>query len=201
MEQQQINLYQPEIKKEEDQFSFSQMTRYWLWLLIGLVLLTFIETYRHYSSQAELKKLAKVKEEVNKQLSLTAKEAAITGSKEELQKEIESLQKKQALENAMIEKLKQVETGAGTGFSKYLNALSEQTVIGVWLTGFSLKDRGQVVTLEGRATAPVLVPQMIANLSQEDVFKGKTFQVFKLSIDEKTSEVNFVLQGKSEKNE
>lgn len=196
---QQINLYQKEILQKEQLLDFKQSLRI-LYILLGVLLLaTVVEIVRHFSMQNEVKNLEQVKATYNKELKKTQKGVVIKMSREQMLKQIQILEEQKVLHQNMVEELKKIKISGMGGFSKFLTALAEQTTTGVWFTHFVFRNPGNYIALEGKVQKPELLPNLIDNLSKEPVFEGQTFQVFKLSVDEKTKEINFILQTVAEK--
>ncbi len=88
---------------------------------------------------------------------------------------------------ALLESLVGEEQGTTEGFSEYLAALSRQHIKGSWLTGIAIERGGQEIAVAGNVLNPKIAPQYLINLSKEDIFKGKKFNV--LEINTRTIEV------------
>lgn len=65
--------------------------------------------------------------------------------------------------------------GTAAGFSRYMMALSRQSLPGVWLTGFDLAAGGGELTLSGRALNPDLLPEYLQRLTREVPLQGRRF--------------------------
>jgi hypothetical protein len=72
-------------------------------------------------------------------------------------------------------------------------SLSRKTVPGLWLTRMDFNTYDAHYTLEGKTLEPDLIPKFMEGLSKESIFSGKTFQVFKVSIDKRKG-LNFLLE-------
>lgn len=71
--------------------------------------------------------------------------------------------------------------GNPLGFSDYLIALSRQHVQGSWITGLSVLQGGEQVSVAGSVLQPELAPLYLQKLANERVFSGKTFSILELS--------------------
>lgn len=65
--------------------------------------------------------------------------------------------------------------GTGKGYAEYMRALARQVTPGLWLTGFVFGDAGKRMEIRGRMVAPDALPEFIARLNGEEVFKGHSF--------------------------
>lgn len=65
--------------------------------------------------------------------------------------------------------------GTSAGFSRYMMALSRQSLAGVWLTGFDIAAGGSELSLSGRALSADLVPTYLQRLTQEPPLRGRRF--------------------------
>lgn len=66
--------------------------------------------------------------------------------------------------------------GSTSGFSAHMRALARQSVGGLWLTGFSIANGGNDVTLRGRMLNADLLPRFLGRLGSEKSFEGRGFK-------------------------
>lgn len=66
--------------------------------------------------------------------------------------------------------------------SHYMKGLARQTVEGVWLTGFSIREKGKAITLRGRSLASEMLPVYIKKLGREPLFRGVGFAGLHVSL-------------------
>lgn len=86
---------------------------------------------------------------------------------------------------------------AGAGFAEHLQGLGRQVIDGLWFTGIELSDAGGEMVLTGATLEPEYVPRYLQKLSQEAVFSGHQFQVFRMSIpEEKRGGMNFEVRSR-----
>jgi len=74
--------------------------------------------------------------------------------------------------NARLQEAARLQTGR---FSDYFQALSRQTLDGVWLTGFSAEWPNGRMTLSARALSADLVPRYLKRLNEEPLFRDRRF--------------------------
>ncbi len=78
--------------------------------------------------------------------------------------------------------------GNREGFSGYLAGLARQHVHDTWITGLSVEQGGERLTIAGSTLKPELAPVYLQKLSNEEAFRGKTFSVLELSRQEKRAD-------------
>jgi hypothetical protein len=193
---QQINLYQREAKKETKWFSFKQLMQAMIGLAVILALVTLFETYQHFMGEKVLTKLEQEKAQTNERMLETVRKAGPMMSRDQIAKATQDKLHEKAIEMEMIATLKNVHIVGATGFARYLRALAERRTLGVWLTNFSFNNDTDQILLSGKTVSPEFIPQFLENLSLEQPFKGKTFQVFKIALDEKDNYISFIMQTK-----
>ncbi len=194
---QQINLYQIQKKKFVLDFTF----QYFLWVFWGfcgiLVLITSVNLYEHLTIKKELTNLDK------EQLAKTQKLQVISGkipevqTRDQIEAEIKKYEIDRQEKQEVVTMLDSALANQFNGFAGYFESLAKEAVEGIWLTKITFKDNGNYIGLEGKTINTELVPKLIAGLGTEPVFKGKTFQLFKVVTDEKTHEIDFDLETKT----
>jgi hypothetical protein len=68
-----------------------------------------------------------------------------------------------------------LESHRADAFSAYFDALSRQTLAGVWLTGLFADFAADRVTIDARALSPDLVPSYLRRLNGEELFRSRRF--------------------------
>jgi len=190
---QSINLYQKE-KGPQIPLSFLQITKILGGFTVFLFLLLVIDGFQYWSDTRQLKRDEQEKSEISQQIKNAEIKIHLTQNKEALAKEAKELELEQKFDIEKIEILKDIHNAESGGFSKFLIALANEVPTEVWLTRFILARNGEYISLEGAANHPPLIPALIDGLGKETAFSGKTFQVFKLEVDNVNNIVNFTLQ-------
>jgi len=67
------------------------------------------------------------------------------------------------------------EGASAPAYSAYFEALANQAHGALWITGFSVSPDGQSLELRGRALDASAVPDYLAHLNAEPVFRGRQF--------------------------
>lgn len=182
---QQVNLYQPILRKQERVFSLKTLLHGNLLIVSVLALLylnTLYQTSRlesqHTQVQQELQERSDRLAQLKKQYPPKTKDPSLA----------DIIKKKQALldhRQRLIRELRHQNTGAGgnPGFSEQLNGLSRQDIEAIWFERVSVRD-GKALTLSGKATAAEEVPRLIQRLATEPSFSGTEFTNVLISRDE-----------------
>ncbi len=193
---QQINLYQPILRKQEKVFSLKTLLRGNLLILAVLLLFYFASYYQSHSLNTQLESLQQERTKRTEALIELQKKFPPKAKNPTLQTMVEE---KQALLNhrkRIIRELQHQKTGTGgnPGFSEQLSGLARQDVEGIWFDQISLRD-GKQLTLQGWATSPEKVPQLIQRLTSEPSFSGTAFTSVQITRDTQNSSViGFILK-------
>ena len=178
---QQINLFNPQLLKQEKHFSALTMTQ-----ALGLVVLGVAAFYgfalwqdrnlarqsgdseRDYQQQKQ--QFAKVTAE----LSPDKREA-------QLDQDLKSAEAAIAMRQALLRELQAGVASDSAGYSEYLRAFARRTVQGLWLTSIQIAEGGAQLTMSGQALQADLVPLLIARLRQERVLRGRPLDALAIS--------------------
>ncbi len=172
---QQVNLYQPILRKQEKVFSASTMLQGNMVVLVGLALLYLYTVMQTQDMRSQLRQATK---ERNEQVTLNAellakyppkrKDAALAGR---IEKARMTLQQKRML----LTQVKTLGLDTTVHFSEHLEALARQDMPSLWLSYIQLR-HGQQVVLHGSAYKADDLPVYLQRLSEEKVFAGTAFQ-------------------------
>lgn len=173
---QQVNLYQPILRRERKVFGAQAMLMSVLVAVAGLALLSGVLAWRLDLRQTDVVALERQAEALRARVARLEQQYPVPRKDPTLVAAVERLQKEVAGKRRFLEHFTELETGAG--LAPYLAALARQPVEGLWLTGLSVGPEG--VDLHGGATDPALVPRLIERLGQEPVFIGREFRGLQL---------------------
>jgi uncharacterized lipoprotein YddW (UPF0748 family) len=178
---QQINLCNPLFRKQEKYFSAITMTQSLVIILTGALL---FYVYLQYQYRDLVKQAQQMSQRQNQAQQQLIQVAATMGARKPSQTLIDNVAEAERATQAqqiILSLLKTGEMGNQTGFSAYFQALSRQTVHGLWLTGFNVTGSGSQISINGRAMQAELVPQFINKLKNEPQFVGANFTAFDIS--------------------
>jgi len=193
---QQINLYQVEKKVFKLNFNFKQSLFFAGGFLVILVLMSSVDLIQHFLIKKTYHVLGKEQQSKTAKLQNIAGQIPEEQTRNAIMNEIKLYETQRKEKTDIINLLSSGEDAANNGFARYLEALAKKAVPGLWLTSFSIKGNGETLALSGMADNPEYIPMLIAALSDESVFQGKTFGVFKISTDAKTQAMLFDLETK-----
>lgn len=177
MMMQQVNLYLPEFRPQQDWLSAGNLLRAVVALVLVLALLSAWDRWRlsgidgeRIAIQAELATLTRETEALEREI-------AQRGASPQQQRELETRQAQLRQSRDMLGFLQATTLGNNIGFSGHLIDLSRASFEGLWLTEIALRDGGRIVYLEGRAQYSAMVPDYVGRFSVGDSeLRGKRFQ-------------------------
>jgi len=193
---QQINLYQVEKKVFKLSFNFKQCVYFFWGFLVILILVSSVDLIQHFLLKRTYHVLGKEQKSKTEKLQNIAGQMPAEQTRNAIMNEIKLYETQRKEKSDIISLLSSGKNAENNGFSRYLEALAKKAVPGLWLTNFSIKGNGETLALSGMANNPEYIPILIAALSDESVFQGKTFGVFKISTDAKTQAMIFDLETK-----
>lgn len=166
---QQINLFNPLFLRKEKYFSARTMAQ-----ALGLIVLGLVALYAFAVFQT--RSLERAAAEYVRQVGAQRDQLVQLGGQGRsklLEAEVARLESELKARRALVEMLQGGELGNTEGFSEYFAAFGRHPMRGVWLTGFSVGDSGNELTIRGRVLYPDLVPAYLKSLNAEDVMRGR----------------------------
>ncbi len=196
---QQINLYQPILRKQERVFSLNTLLKGNMIVFGLLMVIYFISVYQSHSLQQQIDKLKQ--ERVQHNTTLNDLRGKYPPKKKDVLLSDEIKNKQALLDHRMrlIKELRHQNTGAdgNPGFSEQLAGLSRQHVRDLWFEEISVRDNKQL-TLLGKATSAREVPLLLQRLTDEPSFNGTIFSSVNISRDRKDALIAFQLRTEAE---
>ncbi|MBA54113.1 MAG: hypothetical protein CMK89_06610 [Pseudomonadales bacterium] len=177
---QRINFYQDTFRKPVIALPLKQMLTILAVVAVLLASVTVLEWTRTVHARETL-------------ADMEASRVRMEASIDRLQKEVDAIvldtrlqQREKDLQTALqgkrqfLVKLQQQGDTHHVHFSGYLQALSNMDTPSVWLTRIVMQSPGPELSLFGITDKPNAIPAYIADLKQEEHFKGFGFRVFNL---------------------
>ncbi len=178
---QQINLYQPILRREAKKFSAATMLQAAGVVLAGIALIYGYGWWQVSALNAQIRQADEDHKAALAQFERAAREIETRPADPRLEQEVRELEQRLAV-SAYIGQLARDETlGARQGYSPYFVALARQHLDGLWLTKIVVAGAGRDVTLGGRAIKAELVPSYLQRLSREQTLAGTQFEVFEVA--------------------
>lgn len=196
---QQINLYQPGLRKKKTQISSQQL----LMAVAGVtaVMLVFIVFYSFQLRQLESQLETQRAVQAAKLAQLESLQAQIQGRQkdQQLQAKIDALLQQINNKQRVMKVLGDQRFGNIKGFSPHMNGLARQRIDGLWLTEIRISHGGETLGIKGQALKAALLPRYLQRLSSEDIFNGKAFETLSMSRSTTSpGHINFELHGVGE---
>ncbi len=194
---QQINLYQVEKQKFKIRFEFKEAVVLFSVFFSIIFITTTIDMVKHLTIKKEYSVLDKEQQAKSQKLQVISGQMPEEQTRNDIVAQIKKYQDDKQSKLEILGQLAVAQSGKNINFSDYFVSLAKRAVTGLWLTSFSIKDSGGNLSIEGITLKPDYVPLLISGLSSEAVFSGKTFQLFKISTDDKTNQIGFELETKA----
>lgn len=175
---QQVNLYQPILRKQKKVFSAAAMAQ-----TLGVIALLMLALYGF--SYWQVQQLENEHGELQlRQRELAARVADLSGkldaqpASRELARRVTAAEREVELKQRLAGLLTDRPLADGDGFSAAFTALARQRVAGLWLTGIEIRngDNTRKVTLQGFTARAELVPRLVQELGKEAAFAGLKFR-------------------------
>ena len=180
---QQINLFNPLFMRQEKYFSARTMLQSFGLIVLGLAAIYVYAWWQHN----ELERLAAG---YGRQLSVQRDQfvsLSAGGRSKLLEAEVARLEADVRARRTALDMMQGGGLGNTDGFSRYFAAFARHAVRGVWLTGFSVSDNGNLLSIRGRVLHPDLVPAYLKALNEEEVMRGRLVTELKLVARDETS--------------
>ncbi|MBQ0958829.1 PilN domain-containing protein [Ideonella sp. 4Y11] len=172
MSRQQINLYRGALRPQRVGVGLDRAL--WIWAGTVLVLLSlsaWLAWMQRHQHQAQADTLRS---------SQAAQIQALKSELEQRRRGVDAeLSRVRAIEQAMAKVQASLrgsaDAASAPAYSAFFEALANQAHGALWITGFSVSPDGQSLELRGRALDASAVPDYLARLNAEPVFRGRQF--------------------------
>ena len=164
---QQINLFNPIFLRKEKYFSARTMVESLTLILVALA--AFFVYARHDVRSLEDVASAAAHQLADARGRLIGLGGALSPQRRSklLEAELARAGNELRAKQALLDSLHAEASDDARGYSRYFAAFARRTLPGVWLTGFSVADGGEQLSIRGRVLHPDLVPAYIRALNQE----------------------------------
>ena len=178
---QQINLYQPILRREAKKFSAATMLQAAGVVLAGIALIAGYGGWQVAALHAQIRQAEEDHKAALTQFERVAREIETRPADPRLEQEVRELELRLAASDYIAQLARDQSLGVRQGYSPYFVALARQHLDGLWLTKIVVAGAGQDVTLGGRAVKAELVPSYLQRLSREQTLAGTQFEVFEVA--------------------
>lgn len=190
---QQINLFDPSLKKEK-KYLTAQSTVGSIVVMLLAIGLIYYQQYTQIQTLTLRLAIAKTAEnEQKKRLDEINIRFPAKKIDQNISKTIELRQAKYNLQTRLEKKLSESTFGAqGKGFADYLSGMARYHQPGLWITEFNFSEGGRTLSIQGGTKNPDLLPSYMEALRAASAFDGKTFKTFEMTrVDNSDGELAF----------
>ena len=178
---QRINLYQEEFRPRSDPTDAAHLA---VWLLLAIVVLAVVSAGLAWRAQVAEQELAAAESRREAaEARLTALQRQLEAAREQQEEphaRVRQLRAELAAKNRLLQYLESGPLAERRGFSPLLDGLARRIVDGVWLRRIELTRGGVGLRLEGSATEPGQVPELMAALGEAEAFRGRSFRTLEM---------------------
>ena len=185
MIEQQINLYQDRFREKRTIMSVAQLTT-----LLVIVVVTMLGYSMYFQSELDTAVAANIalmqqRESVAGELNLASADLNRLLADTRMDDRIADASREIRARKKILDFVDQNQFGSGRGFSDYLISLSKLHIENVWLD--EIKFAENYVRIHGSSLSAELIPAYFARFSEESVFKGNRFDIFRLDRNQATN--------------
>lgn len=172
---QQINLYDPALLRKRDWFALSSLVlgagvAAVLVAAVGVLVRTDLPALQAQVMDGEARLKA-----VREQLQALTPQGTERKPDPRIERELAVARQLSTVRSEVLQALRLHLASGDTPLADYLRALARQSMAGLWITGFTWDATSDGVEIRGRTTDPALLPEYIARLNRESVFRGRAF--------------------------
>jgi len=171
---QQVNLYQPILRKQEKVFSAKTLLQGNLMVLLGLMLLYGYTSLQTRTMQSRLTQVEQQRDTQAMQLVTLTKQYPVRARDNSLKGRIEQAETELQHKRALLAAVEGLGQGTGVGFSEHLAGLARQDLPQLWLRRIYLQ-HDKRLELDGSAYQADEVPVYLQRLTAEQPFIGTNF--------------------------
>ncbi|MBW3566724.1 MAG: hypothetical protein KY410_01985 [Proteobacteria bacterium] len=175
---QQVNLYQPILRREKKVFSAVAMLQFLGVITLVMLALFAFNRWQLGELQAEHQRLQEQERALAARVTEISRERTAQPESRELRRQLEAAQREELLKRKLVDLMARGTGGSTVAFSEAFAGLARQRVTGLWLTGIALEadDMARDVTLSGMTTQAEFVPRLVQQLGSEPAFQGVRFR-------------------------
>lgn len=197
MIQQQINLYQDRFRGKRIFLSAAQLVMLTLILVVGMLAYSVNIQLAMNNAKAINISLKEQQQSIANELNLANAELARLLADTRMDDQIVDVTREIRARKKILNFVESNQFGSGQGFSEYLVSLSNLHIDNVWLD--EIKFGANYVRIHGSSLSAELIPAYFDRFSEESVFEGKRFDIFRLERNKATDwKVDFEIATRDE---
>lgn len=172
---QQINLYDPALKRKRDWFALSNVVlgagiAAVLVMAAGLLARGGLPALQAQASASETQLKA-----MREQVLVLGQRVAERKADPRIEQELSAARQLAEVRGVVLQTLRQRLESDAPAYAEYLRGLARQSMTGLWITGFVWDAANDSMEIRGRTTDPALLPEYIRRLNREPAFRGHAF--------------------------
>jgi hypothetical protein len=172
---QQINLYDPALKRKRDWFALSNVVlgagiAAVLVVAAGLLARGGLPALQTQASASETQLKA-----MREQVLVLGQRVAERKADPRIEQELSAARQLAEVRGVVLQTLRQRLESDAPAYAEYLRGLARQSMTGLWITGFVWDAANDSMEIRGRTTDPALLPEYIRRLNREPAFRGHAF--------------------------
>lgn len=181
---QNINLYQPILRKQPKVFSAATMAQIGAGIVAVMLALSGYSAYKVRALESSVAAVEMRKASLQKQITDARAKYEARSSSTLLESELRRVSDEVENRKKIATLLKRGPLSNTGGFSGHLESLAGHHATGTWLTQIVFREGGDWISLAGVALAPELVPVYLQRLLDAPAFQGSRFNVLELAVSE-----------------
>lgn len=185
MNRQNVNLYHKEFRREASWLSQRVAGFASLAVLALILVIATQKQLEHDHVLAEKNRLDSQLALVSSEVKSIKKTLSDKGVRPEVLNRINDVRAEIKANESIMNSLGLQSETTFKGFSPYMLALARQNIKGLWLTDFYVSELKQDLLLIGKTRRAELLPAYLKKLSDEEVFKGRSFNSFRIVKNQK----------------
>ncbi|OOZ39614.1 hypothetical protein BOW53_10745 [Solemya pervernicosa gill symbiont] len=196
---QQINLYQPVLKRKSKPLSFGSMVLFTTLFVLLCGGYIGYSKWQYQERETKLQALEQRVEQMRAENEKLEKAFPVKQKSKLLEKRLEQIRVTQQAKQHALALLNSGYFGNTEGFSAYMEGMARQRIDKLWLSNIAIKRGGEQMQIKGSTYSADLLPRYLQQLAVEKVFKGREFAIFSMTRStQKSREVEFSLQSAAE---
>lgn len=194
---QQVNLYQPMLRREHQSFGPKAMVQCLGLALLGMVAIHGYQEWQTRSLASEIGRLEHQNQAAAATLVKVQADLPAPRASARLADEIARLARAIGEREHLVKVLSTRLSASENGLARFLEGLARQRVEGLWLTGVSVADGGKDIVIKGQALQPQLIPVLVQRLADEASFAGVKFRTLNMErLEEGAEKIEFELRSR-----
>lgn len=175
---QQVNLYQPILRREKKVFSAVTMLQTLGAIAVVMLAMFAFSRWQLSTLQAEQAHLQAQEQKLAAQVTELSRTTQARPESRELRRRLELARREEQLKQRLSVLMESSPRGGAHGFSDAFAGLARKRMTGLWLAGIEIHKDGATrdVVLRGFTEQAELVPQLVQQLGQEPAFQGLRFR-------------------------